>query len=107
MNIFKMRRAGPFQYGAPGPARSILKMFISKKLKMAVTPCIHRYRIGLVRPSVETSEIIIFKMRRAGPLSTGPRAQRAALFSFFEIIIFKKRRAGPGAPYLRGPRAAC
>ena len=25
---------------------------------------------------------------------------------FFEIIIFKMRRAGPGAPYLRGPRAA-
>ena len=25
---------------------------------------------------------------------------------FFEIIIFKMRRAGPGALYLRGPRAA-
>ena len=31
MNIFKMRRAGPLSMWAPGPARRILKMFISKK----------------------------------------------------------------------------
>ena len=31
MNIFKMRRAGPLSTWAPGPARRILNMFISKK----------------------------------------------------------------------------
>ena len=69
MNIFKMRRAGPLSTWAPGPARRILKMFISKKIKRAATPCLHRYRIGLVGPSAATSEIIIFKMR--GPLKYG------------------------------------
>ena len=31
MNIFKMRCAGPLSAWAPGPARRILKMFISKR----------------------------------------------------------------------------
>ena len=70
---FRNAARGPLKYGAPGPARRILKMFISKKLKRAAPPGLHRGRIGLVRPSVATSEIIIFKMRRAGP-GPGPSA---------------------------------
>ena len=38
MNIFKMRRAGPLSTWAPGPARRILKMFISKKTKEGGDP---------------------------------------------------------------------
>ena len=35
---FKMRRAGPLSTWAPGPARRILKMFISKKTKEGGDP---------------------------------------------------------------------
>ena len=45
---FQNAARGPLKYGAPGPARRILEMFISKqKLKRAATPCLHRYKIGL------------------------------------------------------------
>ena len=76
---FQNAARGPLKYVGPGPsAPHFENVNFDKKLKRAATPCLHRYRIGLVRPSVATSEIIIFKMLRAGPLSMGPRAQHAA-----------------------------
>ena len=41
MNIFKMRRAGPLRTWAPGPARRIFKMFISKKTREGDAPLVY------------------------------------------------------------------